>query len=143
MPRHFIQKLVELSPRAWLTLLEITGVSLFVEVGLRMLPFKRLLGLLSRHPTRQVENARLTELSRLTRAWFRRYPGNLTCLKKALILLTLLRHRGIPTELKIGLAKDGSILQAHAWLEQNGQVMSDAPDVAQDYQAVLSLEAAT
>jgi len=44
-----------------------------------------------------------------------------TCLSKALTLQTLLRRRGVESQLRFGIRqRDGSELLAHAWLETNG-----------------------
>ena len=48
--------------------------------------------------------------------------------------LSLLRRRGIDSDVRIGVRGDtqGEI-QAHAWLEWNGEVINDAGDVASQY----------
>lgn len=142
MTSRTLYKLVTLPPRAWLALLEIMVVSLGVEIGLRMVPIKRLLHLSCWRPippTPLIDTARLEELSRLAAAVFRRYPFRLTCLKRTLILSALLRRRGVPVDLKIGVAKTADTLHAHAWLEQDGQVVFEDPATARQFQAVLSL----
>jgi hypothetical protein len=50
------------------------------------------------------------------------------CLQRSLVLLWLLRRRGIESELRIGVRKDGSALTAHAWIEMAGEFLNDSPD---------------
>lgn len=55
------------------------------------------------------------------------------CLTRSLYLQWLLRRRGVPTDLRIGvLLSDGQLL-AHAWMEYAGHPLNDAPDVAEGY----------
>jgi len=43
-----------------------------------------------------------------------------TCLAKALVVSWLLRRRGVPAQLVIGVSKARGQLQAHAWVELDG-----------------------
>lgn len=52
------------------------------------------------------------------------YP-HATCLKKSLILLRLLRKRGIPAELRLGVRKVDGDFSAHAWIESAGRTLLD------------------
>lgn len=62
------------------------------------------------------------------------WPGfNPTCLPRSLVLWHLLRRRGAPAQLRIGVTKEGEQLSAHAWVENEGQVINDRPDIAQRY----------
>ena len=50
------------------------------------------------------------------------------CLHRSLTLHSWLRHQGFPSELRIGVIKDGAELKAHAWVELADQVVNDRPD---------------
>lgn len=51
-------------------------------------------------------------------------PGLGNCLVQALTGRILLQRRGIPSDLRIGVAKkNGERLDAHAWLECGGAVV--------------------
>ena len=143
MRSRALRKLLELPPRSWLTLLEVAAFSLAVEVGLQVVPFRRLLGWLQAQPARQrrvaVRERQMAELCRLAQAVFRRYPFNLTCLKRTLILLALLRRRGLSADLKIGVTKAGRTIHAHAWVEQEGEVFLDDAEFARGFEGVISL----
>lgn len=47
-------------------------------------------------------------------------PYRATCLRQSLALWWLLRRRGMPAELSIGVRKAGGDLEAHAWVEHAG-----------------------
>lgn len=51
------------------------------------------------------------------------------CLQKSLVLWGLLRHQGIECELRIGVRREASNFEAHAWVECEGFVLNDAGDV--------------
>ena len=58
----------------------------------------------------------------------RRVPGA-TCLTQALALQILLGRRGQASELRLGVSRgDAPGLQAHAWLESEGQVVIGAAE---------------
>jgi hypothetical protein len=49
------------------------------------------------------------------------YVPRAACLTKALAAQTMLRLGGIPTSLRIGVAKGTGSFEAHAWLESGGR----------------------
>ncbi|MBC6418414.1 MAG: lasso peptide biosynthesis B2 protein [Prochloron sp. SP5CPC1] len=51
------------------------------------------------------------------------------CLQKSLVLWGLLRHQGIDSELRIGVRREATNFEAHAWVECEGFVLNDAGDV--------------
>lgn len=59
-------------------------------------------------------------------------PWRTTCLHRSLTLAWMLRERGIPAEMRIGVGKDNAAeaLLFHAWVEIDGLVVNDSPDVA-------------
>lgn len=61
------------------------------------------------------------------------------CLPRSLVLWHLLRNRGIPTEIRLGVTKlaDGS-LSAHAWIELEGLPLNDGADACERYAALPS-----
>ena len=67
-------------------------------------------------------------------------PYSATCLRQSLSLWWLLRRRGLPAELRIGVAKGDAQLQAHAWVELAGRVINDRAAVADDYAAYHDLD---
>ena len=57
------------------------------------------------------------------------------CLKKSLVLWTLLRCQGIASNLRIGVQRDATKFSAHAWVEYHGIVLNDTDDIYQQFQA--------
>lgn len=53
-----------------------------------------------------------------------------TCLTETLALSRLLARRGMATTFRIGVSRHDRMLNAHAWLEQNGTVLVDADDAS-------------
>jgi hypothetical protein len=86
------------------------------------------LGTLVARTDRPVRGGRETidvgRAARLVEAVAACYP-NATCLKKSLILLRLLRKRGIPAELRLGVRKVDNEFSAHAWIESDGRTLLD------------------
>ena len=56
----------------------------------------------------------------------RLWPGRVMCLQTALTLQAVLRARGIPATVRIGVRCDGGDVKAHAWIETGGYVLDDA-----------------
>ena len=59
------------------------------------------------------------------------------CLVRSLLLFWLLKARGEPAELLIGVSKETSGLQSHAWIETQGKILVDRPEVAGSYATLL------
>jgi hypothetical protein len=52
------------------------------------------------------------------------------CLPTALVAQWMLRRRGIPSRLRLGIRRETSALAAHAWLEIDGKVVFGNSDTA-------------
>jgi hypothetical protein len=75
-------------------------------------------------PVTAVEScAELT--SRMVLAAARNSPIPSTCLERSLSLWWLLARRGITTQFRIGVRKDGEKFAAHAWVERDGAAIGD------------------
>lgn len=59
------------------------------------------------------------------------YPKHALCLQRSAVATTLLRQYGIPAQLVIGAQR--LPLRSHAWVEVDGQVVNDKPQVQFDY----------
>lgn len=55
------------------------------------------------------------------------------CLSRSTTLWWLLRRQGIPSELRIGVRKEGEKLHAHAWIEYEGVAVNDRLDTLGRY----------
>lgn len=133
-----------LTLREWGLVWEMVFVCVGVQVGLCLMPVSRFLSLLRHLPDHPQVSAPfpMTEFQRFAAACFRRAPWRMSCLAQSLVLLTLLRRRGLPARVRIGLAKHGERLRAHAWVEHDGQVLLDDPAIPQQFQSVMSLVSA-
>ncbi len=53
-----------------------------------------------------------------------------TCLSRSLALCRALRRRRLPAVMRLGAARDGPGLKAHAWVEMHGRVLNDSTTIA-------------
>jgi hypothetical protein len=112
------------------------------SLALRWWGFRRwqviLAGLLPGRPALAIDDraqtlAQACGTARLVEALARRLPFRASCLHQSWVLWWLLRRQGIPAELRIGVRKPASQLEAHAWVEYQDRVLNDADDVRQRY----------
>lgn len=86
-----------------------------------------LLGLARERATRTPSPAELAEAHQLAElaaiAGRRGLWGN-TCLRQALAVQWWLLRRGLPAQLRLGARHDGDTLDAHAWVELDGQALA-------------------
>ena len=142
--RRRLQQWYGLAPWERRLLLQLTLLLPLIGAGLHLLGFKRTLDLLGRiaghslspqpaDPAREFDAAR--RLARLVGIAALHGPYRATCLRQALALWWLLGRRGICAEVRIGVRKDGSELQAHAWVEYKGEPLRDTRDAVAGYAA--------
>jgi len=79
------------------------------------------------------DRAHAERLGRLIDIASRHGTTKATCLPQSLALWWLLRRRGLPAELRIGVAKPDGRMSAHAWVELDGRAVNDHADVAERY----------
>jgi hypothetical protein len=102
-----------------------------IRLALWLVPFRVLRGLVLKAGTRTAGNDRQTSYSIDRVSWAldlcSRHLAAPTCLTQALAAMLLLKHAGHEADLRIGVAKDeGGKLQAHAWVESNGEIVVGA-----------------
>lgn len=119
--------------RSWpdkVLLVRALSLVISVRVGLWVLPYRTVCRLVS-HPlalsgerlTIREEALRQRRIVGAVESISRRLLGNKPCLTQALVAQRLLRQEGFETALRIGVAKEGRELLAHAWLEREGRVL--------------------
>ena len=59
------------------------------------------------------------------------YPGRSKCLEQSVAGLILLRRRGVPVEMRLGVQPYP--FSAHAWLELEGVPVTESPEVVGNY----------
>lgn len=122
-----LRRLIRLPPWELAVLVEAALLFVPVEIGLRLLAVDSLLARLMRSPADEtarhaVVPARAAVLVERLAGW---YPLEATCLKKSLVLLRILRRRGLRAELKLGVRTADSGFASHAWVECEGERLLD------------------
>src|SRR5688500_3968043 len=115
-------------PERWL-LVQALFLLPLTALALRLLGFRRWQSVLAgRAPSDEtcgggqaeaaVQQSHIT--ARMVAAAARHGPYRANCLHQSLVLSWLLRRQGIHSHLRIGVRKEGSRLEAHAWVELLG-----------------------
>ncbi len=86
----------------------------------------------ARRRVTRVEALRLATTRVQAYSWL---PGN--CLSRSLALLLLLRRGGHAAQLRLGVSLAGGAFAAHAWVELDGRVLNDRPDVSTRYRPLV------
>ena len=99
-----------------------------VRIGLWVLPYRTVRRLTdcsvtSRELSPEEERRTMRRIVGSVEAMSRRLLGMKPCLTQALAAQRLLRQGGVDSDLRIGVAKDGEELLAHAWLERDNRVL--------------------
>ena len=103
------------------TAIEVLALAVWVEVALRVMPFSRLLERLKHHaPHITVSGDEYQRLRRYAAVAYDVLPFPTTCLRQSVVMYGLLERRGVASRLCFGVAKSGSALDAHAWVECDG-----------------------
>lgn len=113
--------------------LEAAGSLVWARISLRRAALAEvrrrwsLAGPVRREPVSRDQLRRALELGWTTMHVARRLPLQFTCLAQSIALLTMLRRRGIPAEVRLGVKSGGDdqAIAAHAWVECGGRVVLD------------------
>jgi len=139
-----LQKFVQLPVPERMLLVRALLMLAVVRLGLWLLPLITLKGLLSELITVLSDSGKQREFSVEHRIWAvqaaSRCVPQATCLTQALAAQVLLGFAGIPACLRIGVSKEApQQLEAHAWLESDGQILLGGSDADQKYIPMLVL----
>lgn len=115
------------------------------DLGLRRCPFKRAYALIAGSSARgrrvDQEQARQEAMEKATRAvaiatrlYFRRKQD---CLPRSLVLCRLLRRRGVPVALCLGVKQFP--FRAHAWVDSEGEPVGDSRERIGTYKLIAKL----
>lgn len=140
-----LQRLAKLSPMEWAILVQLILLSLVAAVAVRLLGLTRLIGSMARYAVkpgfsffpvhhRRYEAEQLIPLVELAT---RVTHGHGRCLARSLALFWLLKARGEMPELLIGVCKEASALNSHAWIETRGIVLSDSREITGRFVTLL------
>jgi hypothetical protein len=136
-----VRKLGEISPGEWLLLPQLILFSLAAAIALRLMGLPRLIRFIARCAVKpwfsylpalhsRHEAQRLTLLVDLAA---RVTHGQRRCLARSLLLFWLLKARGEPAEILVGVSREPLALHSHAWIENRGKVMGDSPEVTRRF----------
>ncbi len=124
-----LPKLLQLSKSDRQLLLNTFILLGLVRLGLWLLPFQRLRQLLTKigRSSLQYQQAKQIPLSKIVWAVnlsSRYLPGEVKCLARALTTQVIMTRHGFSPQLRIGVAKgETGKLEAHAWIESQGQIV--------------------
>jgi hypothetical protein len=111
-----------------------------IGLGLRVVGFQRLIVRMQRTAVAASSTVRPADAlgqSRRYARWLhtaaRFHPMRPRCLQCSLVLHRWLRQAGLPSELRVGVRKDGMELKAHAWVEPEGEVVNDWPESVAEF----------
>ncbi|WP_017306610.1 lasso peptide biosynthesis B2 protein [Spirulina subsalsa] len=108
-----------------------------VSLSLKVLGLKRTQALLNSLPIFPLEDGALPTTAEMVKV-AARYTRT-SCLPQALVLKALLRCQGVESLLRIGVRREGEQLEAHAWVEVQGQPLNQEAEVYQEYQVFAPL----
>ena len=140
-----LSKLLRLSPTDLRLLLVSFFLVVAVRLGLWVLPFRTLRRLLAKMKRTSVIGPEADRSFIKKAAWAvevtSRYVPAASCLTQALATLVILGRIGQPACLRIGVAKtDEGKLQAHAWVESEGQILIGRLDNLSHYRILSPLQ---
>jgi hypothetical protein len=144
MVRKF-RRLAELSAAEWPVLFQLIALALALRIGLKLTTLPRLSGVVARCAGNPVLkhlpllNLRFTldRLCVLADFAARVTYGSGRCLGRSLLILWLLKVRGHPAELVVGVNKQQAVFNAHAWIETEGRVIGDRPETPEQFAILL------
>ncbi len=142
-----LRKLAKISASEWLLLPQLIFFSLGAAAVLKLAGLSRLVGLMTQCAVlrrlsifpllhRRHEIARLTTLVELAT---RITHGQKRCLPRSLLMFWLLKARGEPARLLLGVSKIASTIESHAWIEVKGKVVVDSPEMTGHFATILRL----
>ncbi len=136
--KYKLQRARSLSPGDWGILAEAWLTLSWIDFAVSFLPYRWWKSWLGTprdtgSDTAPGSSHDINRLVRLLDAAANHHPRKPTCLRRSLGLKRLLGRRGIASVLRIGVNKDNTKINAHAWVECGGIVINDAPAVASQY----------
>lgn len=105
-------------------------------IGLRLLGLARIqarLMLLDADGRAAIELRQLQRYAKLLGIAARHTFGPSTCLSRSLVLVWLLKRRGVQTQLRIGVRLNDGKLDAHAWVEHGGLPVNERQEIVDRY----------
>jgi hypothetical protein len=140
-----LRRLSKISLNESLFLAQLVPFTLAARVAVKWVALPRLVGFMARcagnrwlgrfplnHGCSEVAN-----LTRLADIAARVTHGEGRCLARSLLLFWLLKARGEPAELMIGISKEANSLHGHAWIQLRRRVIGDHPQLIRRFALFL------
>ena len=147
MIRTRIRQLENLTYEEWLLLVTALVLLPLIAVALHLTGFRRTHQLMSlfsgkgspETPRQETPLPNAGQVARMVTVAANYGPYRANCMKKSMLIWWLLKRRAIHTEIRIGICKHPSELQAHAWVEFDGKVLNDRQNIAEQFTPFGSL----
>lgn len=139
------RRLAELSAAEWPIVFQLLALGLVLRAGLKLTTLPRLTTAVARYANNPLlkhlpllsRRRNLERLCALADLAARASYGTGRCLGRSLLILWLLKARGRPAELVVGVNRENSVFNAHAWIETEGRVIGDRPDTPEQFAILL------
>lgn len=133
--RRDIRKIRSLSRAEFLILAQAAALFPTVKLAQRWIRLdklhallRRLFGTGSTFSDQRRQRISADNISRLVRVAAARGLVQPSCLQHALVLWTLLDRHGFDAAIRFGVRKNQEVLEAHAWVEMDGQILRNPGD---------------
>ena len=141
--RHYIRRALRLSPSELVLLTRAFATLVLVDIGLRLGGFAHVMGWISRRPASHKTGDDALRRAGHYAHWIDvaadHHLIRARCLHRSLTLHSWLRDEGWPSELRIGVRRQGSELTAHAWIELDGQAVNEQPERVAAFRPLVGL----
>ena len=119
-----------------LALVAVFFLLIAVDLGLRLMSYKRLcrwmIAFSPKPDPESVNMERARAYGRLVNKSARALPW-VTCLRRSLATWWLMRWANLPSDVRIGVKLKAGDNTSHSWVEHHGEVINDAPNIADLY----------
>jgi hypothetical protein len=140
-----LRRLNDFSPGEILILLQFIALALVARLALIYLRLSRLVEFIDcctkqrsfRSLPLSQNRYEITRLTRLADIGARVIRADGPCLLRSLLLFWLLKVRRQPAELVIGVSKEASALNSHAWIESEGKVIGDSVAMTESFATLV------
>lgn len=124
------RRVAELTRPEWRVLADGAIAAARIELRLRFGPLGNVIAWAESRPVASREpGAVATERLSVLSSWpYRAVGWTPSCLRRSLVLTALLRQRGRPAVLCVGVRRDGARIRAHAWVECGGDAFDSTTE---------------
>jgi Transglutaminase-like superfamily len=130
----------------WILLAQAWSLLLAIDIGLRILPFRKVQSWLKPPPQEEISAIQAETVIRRSTEFLdlaaRHHLYPMTCLRRSLTLQWLLAKGGLDAAVQFGVRRENGTLQAHAWLDYQGRVIDKTPIPADQFAKLKAKEAA-